>query len=111
MRPSKSLLWTGLLSLILCYLTIGINANKTTTPTTSSTATAAATTAVTSTASNDSTTVDFYSFTCNADTYALQLNSVSTIWTLIDVLIISVACSIYLMYMCFNKFVNTMATS
>nr|BEG23048.1 glycoprotein N [Macronycteris gammaherpesvirus 1] len=57
----------------------------------------------------DNNTSNFYSYSCNADTYELQLTSFSTVWTLLDVLVVSLACAIYLMYLCFNKFVNTMA--
>ncbi|UTM04360.1 envelope glycoprotein N [Equid gammaherpesvirus 2] len=53
----------------------------------------------------------FYSYDCNADTYAPQLASFSTIWTLLNVLVMTIACVIYLIYMCFNKFVATMTNT
>nr|UTK45529.1 envelope glycoprotein N [Equid gammaherpesvirus 5]UTK45608.1 envelope glycoprotein N [Equid gammaherpesvirus 5]UTK45687.1 envelope glycoprotein N [Equid gammaherpesvirus 5]UTK45766.1 envelope glycoprotein N [Equid gammaherpesvirus 5] len=53
--------------------------------------------------------VKFYSYDCSADTYAPKLTSFSTVWTLLNVLVMTIACVIYLIYMCFNKFVNTMA--
>ncbi|UTM04517.1 envelope glycoprotein N [Equid gammaherpesvirus 2] len=53
----------------------------------------------------------FYSYACNADTYAPQLASFSTIWTLLNVLVMTIACVIYLIYMCFNKFVATMTNT
>ncbi|UTM04833.1 envelope glycoprotein N [Equid gammaherpesvirus 2] len=65
--------------------------------------------------SQNSTTVSkfptFYSYDCNADTYAPQLTSFSTIWTLLNVLVMTIACVIYLIYMCFNKFVATMTNT
>lgn len=51
---------------------------------------------------------DFYSYECNADTYAPNLSSFSTIWALLNVLVIIISFIVYLMYLCFNKFVDTM---
>lgn len=50
----------------------------------------------------------FYSFDCNADTYAPNLSSFSTIWALLNVLVVIISFIVYLMYLCFNKFVDTM---
>lgn len=89
---AKALLFNRALILVLCFCTSGIYANS-------------------GTNSSEEQSNNFYNYECNADTFTLQLNSLSTIWTLIDVLLISIACSIFLMYMCFNKFVNTMTTT
>lgn len=50
----------------------------------------------------------FYSYDCNADTYAPNLSSFSTIWALLNVLVVIISSIVYLMYLCFNKFVDTM---
>lgn len=50
----------------------------------------------------------FYSYECNADTYTPNLSSFSTIWALLNVLVIIISSIVYLMYLCFNKFVDTM---
>ncbi|AMA67409.1 envelope glycoprotein N [Vespertilionid gammaherpesvirus 1] len=54
---------------------------------------------------------NFYDFSCNADTYTPTWTSFATIWTLINVFVISISCIVYLMFMCFSKFVNAMTTS
>ncbi|AAK38256.1 ORF47 [callitrichine gammaherpesvirus 3] len=50
----------------------------------------------------------FYSYMCNADTFSPSLTSVSSIWAMMSVTLVIIASTLYLMYVCFNKFVTTM---
>lgn len=52
----------------------------------------------------------FYSYTCNADTFSPSLTSFASIWALLTLVLVIIASAIYLMYVCFNKFVNTLLT-
>lgn len=52
----------------------------------------------------------FYSYQCNADTFSPSLTSFASIWALLTLVLVIVASAIYLMYVCFNKFVNTLLT-
>ncbi|AIA62090.1 orf53 [Alcelaphine gammaherpesvirus 2] len=53
-------------------------------------------------------TAGFYSFSCNADTYLLRLNSFSSIWALINVFVVLVSTVVFMTYLCFTKFVDTL---
>ncbi|AIB03208.1 ORF53 [Bovine gammaherpesvirus 6] len=57
---------------------------------------------------NDQEGANFYKYSCNADTYPLKLTSFSSIWALVNVLVVVISTVIYMMYHCFNKFVNTL---
>ncbi|ARW78115.1 envelope glycoprotein N [Common bottlenose dolphin gammaherpesvirus 1 strain Sarasota] len=51
---------------------------------------------------------NFYDFKCNADTYTPALGSFSSIWALFNTLVVIVATVIFLLFVCFNKFVSAM---
>ncbi|AAX58089.1 ORF53 [Ovine gammaherpesvirus 2] len=55
-----------------------------------------------------SSNVDFYSYSCNADTFVLRLNSFSSVWALINVFVVLISAVVYMTYVCFTKFVNTL---
>lgn len=52
---------------------------------------------------------DFYDYSCSAYTFAPSLSSFSTIWALLNAMVIVVATIIFLMYVCFNKFVAALS--
>lgn len=52
----------------------------------------------------------FYDYSCNANTYTPSLTSFSSIWALLNTLVIIIATVIFLMYVCFNKFVNALTS-
>ncbi|AAC58100.1 ORF53 [Alcelaphine gammaherpesvirus 1] len=58
--------------------------------------------------SNFNPTAGFYSFSCNADTYLLRLNSFSSIWALMNVFVVLVSTVVFMTYLCFTKFVHTL---
>ncbi|ALE14767.1 ORF53 [Felid gammaherpesvirus 1] len=81
-----------LVTLIQVVTLIGANGSTSTTPSTPT----------------PSTTPSFYDYSCNSDTYTLELTSFSSIWAIINMVVILISTIIYLIYICFNKFVNTM---
>ncbi|AJE29700.1 ORF53 [macacine gammaherpesvirus 12] len=56
-----------------------------------------------------STTPSFYDYDCSADTYQPMLSSFSSIWAVINSVLVAIATFLYLTYMCFFKFVETVA--
>lgn len=52
---------------------------------------------------------DFYDYSCSANTFAPSLSSFSTIWALLNAMVIVAATIIFLMYVCFNKFVAALS--
>lgn len=51
----------------------------------------------------------FYDYSCSANTFTPTLSSFSSIWALLNALVIVAATIIFLMYVCFNKFVTAIS--
>lgn len=51
----------------------------------------------------------FYDYSCSANTFTPTLSSFSSIWALLNALVIVAATIIFLMYVCFNKFVAALS--
>lgn len=49
---------------------------------------------------------DFYNYSCNANTFNPSFSSFSSIWALLNAMIVLVTTVVYLMYLCFNKFLT-----
>ncbi|ATA58283.1 UL73 viral envelope glycoprotein [Eptesicus fuscus gammaherpesvirus] len=54
---------------------------------------------------------NFYDYSCTADTYEMSFSSFSSVWAFLNVAIILIATVLFLVYMCFNKFVDTVVHS
>lgn len=47
---------------------------------------------------------DFYNYSCNANTFNPSFSSFSSIWAMLNAMVVLVTTVVYLMYLCFNKF-------
>ncbi|BAV17906.1 ORF53 [Human gammaherpesvirus 8] len=52
------------------------------------------------------TTPGFYDVACSADSFSPSLSSFSSVWALINALLVVLATFFYLVYLCFFKFVD-----
>lgn len=110
-RMDSSVRW---LLLSACSLVLSVYISETTTvvnthiPESSASATPPIKFTGSTTANNQGFVAGFYDYECNADTYDISLTSFSSIWALINVLLVIVASVLYMIYMCFSRFVNTM---
>ncbi|AAD21379.1 unknown [Macaca mulatta rhadinovirus 17577] len=94
------------LALLAClYLCLPVCA----TVTTSSTTGTGTPPVTTNPSAAPSVTPSFYDYDCSADTYQPVLSSFSSIWAVINSVLVAVATFLYLTYMCFFKFVETVA--
>lgn len=53
----------------------------------------------------------FYSSACSADTFQITLRSFATIWTVLDLVVLFVSAVVFVMYLCFHRFVTRVVTS
>ncbi|AJG42979.1 hypothetical protein KM481_gp49 [Harp seal herpesvirus] len=91
------------------------NTDNTTTQNVTETASLSSTMTVTLVTTSNTTSTpalpSFYDYSCNADTYKIELTSFSSIWALLNVVIVLFTTILYLIYICFTRFVTTMALS
>lgn len=100
---------------LLGLLCAGVLANSelpsTPSPPASTVSTESTTTATTGSGLNLATNgPSFYSPECVADMYTPQMATFASIWALLNFILVIISSCIYLMYTCFNKFVNAMIT-